>query len=57
MRKIATDQIIRQLARLKLETLFESNDVTEEPLPLTDEQNTTEQLSERDKVSQTIKVD
>ena len=54
MRKIATDQIIRQLARLKLETLVDSNDVTDEPLPLADEQNMTEQLSENDKASQTI---
>ena len=57
MRKVATDQIIRQLARLKLETLFESNDVTEEPLPLADEQNTIEQSSEEAPVSQTTKVD
>ena len=56
MRKIATDQIIRQLARLKLETLLESNDVTEEPLPLADEQNTTEQSSEKAPVSQTTKI-
>ena len=57
MRKVSTDQIIRQLARLKLETLFESNDVTEEPLPLADEQNTTEQSSEKTPVSQPTKVD
>lgn len=57
MRKVSTDQIIRQLARLKLETLFESNDVTEEPLPLADEQNTIEQSSEEAPVSQTTKVD
>ena len=56
MRKIATDQIIRQLARLKLETLLESNDVTEEPLPLADEQNKTDQSSEEAPVSQTTKV-
>jgi LPS-assembly lipoprotein len=56
MRKIATDQIIRQLARLKLETLLESNNVTEEPLPLADEQNKTDQSSEEAPVSQTTKV-
>lgn len=56
MRKIATDQIIRQLARLKLETLSKNNDVIEEQFPRTNEQNTTDQSSEKAPVSQTTKV-
>lgn len=56
MRKIATDQIIRQLARLKLDTLSKNNDVIEEQFPRTNEQNTTDQSSEKAPVSQTTKV-